>query len=338
MLDLLRRGEEGLDLARSCRDRARETGDFSTPVGEVLLAAPLPRPNSIRDFMLVEEHVRNSFGTVPAEWYRIPIHWKGNPDTVYGPDDVVPWPYYTDKLDFELEVAAVLGRPAHRVSADEARDCIAGYTIFNDWSARDIQLREMTVGLGPAYGKDFATSLGPALATRRRSTSPRRRMSARINGETWSSGSLGAMLYSYAEAISALSAEQPLQPGDVFGGAPSAAAAATSWTAGSAPGRRRARGHRIGVLRNTVGRKRPAPRIRHRPRPDDGLTPPPLLHVPARRPVDRLPAQPNGDAHDRSDPAGLHPRSVTSRKSLPGVPSAGTTTPTSGCWRAWSSW
>ena len=103
----------------------------------------------------------NSFGSVPREWYRLPVHWKGNPDTVLGPDDEVPWPYYTDKLDFELEVAAVLGRRAYRVDPDEARDSITGYTIFNDWSARDIQLREMSVGIGPAFGKDFATSLGP---------------------------------------------------------------------------------------------------------------------------------------------------------------------------------
>ena len=260
LLVLLRRGEEGLDLARSCRDRARETGDFSTPVGEVRLAAPLPRPNSMRDFMLVEEHVKNSFGTVPEEWYRLPIHWKGNPDTVIGPDDEVPWPHYTDKLDFELEVAAVLGRPAFQVTPEQALDCIVGYTIFNDWSARDIQFREMDVKLGPAFGKDFATSLGPTLTTADAIDISTARMSARVNGETWSEGNLGAMVFSFAEVISTLSVDQPLQPGDVFGGGTIGRGCGLEMDRGIAPGdvvELEVAG--IGVLRNTVGRTRPAP-------------------------------------------------------------------------------
>ncbi len=149
ILELLRGGPDALAAARSAVERTRPSGRDRLPLSQVQLLAPLPRPNSIRDFMLVEEHVQNSFGSVPPEWYTMPIHWKGNPDTVYGPDDEIPWPYYTGKLDFELEVAAVLGRPAHRVSVQEAQDCIVGFTIFNDWSARDIQLREMSVGLGP---------------------------------------------------------------------------------------------------------------------------------------------------------------------------------------------
>jgi 2-keto-4-pentenoate hydratase/2-oxohepta-3-ene-1,7-dioic acid hydratase in catechol pathway len=218
MLALLRLGDEGLELARSCVGHSRATGTCRVPRAQVTLSAPLPRPNSIRDFMLVEEHVRNSFGTVPEEWFRIPAHWKGNPDTVLGPEDEVPWPYYTDKLDYELEVAAILGRPAYRVTPEQALDRIAGYTIFNDWSARDIQFREMKVGIGPAFGKDFATSMGPTLATPDSVDIAAVRMSARVNGETWSEGNLGAMLFSFAEVIAAVSAEQRLQPGDVFGG------------------------------------------------------------------------------------------------------------------------
>jgi len=227
----------------------------------VQLLAPLPRPNSIRDFMLVEEHVQNSFGSVPPEWYTMPIHWKGNPDTVYGPDDEIPWPYYTGKLDFELEVAAVLGRPAHRVSVQEAQDCIVGFTIFNDWSARDIQLREMSVGLGPAFGKDFATSMGPALVTADEFDVTTARMSARVNGETWTSGSLGTMLYTFAEAISALSAEQPLHPGDVFGGGTIGRGCGYELDRWVQPGdvlELDVTG--IGVLRNTVGARNAPPR------------------------------------------------------------------------------
>jgi 2-keto-4-pentenoate hydratase/2-oxohepta-3-ene-1,7-dioic acid hydratase in catechol pathway len=205
MLELLRRGLDGV-----------RTGE-RIPLGEVTLRAPLPRPNSMRDFMLVEEHVRNSLGHVPAEWYEIPVYWKGNCDAVFGPDDEVPWPAYTEKLDYELEVGAVIGRRASRVSVEEATDCIAGYTIFNDWSARDIQFREMKVGLGPGLGKDFATSLGPCLTTADAIDIKTAPMRARINGEVWSEGTLGAMRFSFPEVISHLSEEQTLHPGDVLG-------------------------------------------------------------------------------------------------------------------------
>src|SRR5829696_9315512 len=157
MLELL--VADDLDAARRAIDR----GGPELALDEVELLAPLPRPNTIRDFMLIEEHVKNSFGEVPEAWYEIPVYWKGNPDTVVGPEATVPWPHYTEKLDFELEVGAIIGRRVWRASVAEAGAAIAGYTIFNDWSARDIQFREMRVGLGPGLGKDFATSLGPCL-------------------------------------------------------------------------------------------------------------------------------------------------------------------------------
>jgi 2-keto-4-pentenoate hydratase/2-oxohepta-3-ene-1,7-dioic acid hydratase in catechol pathway len=205
MLELLRRG---LDAVR--------TGE-RVPLSEVTLRAPLPRPNSMRDFMLVEEHVRNSLGDVPAEWYEIPVYWKGNCDAVFGPEDEVPWPAYTEKLDYELEVGAVIGRRVRGVGVEDAADCIAGYTIFNDWSARDIQFREMKVGLGPGLGKDFATSMGPCLTTADAIDITTAPMRARINGETWSEGTLGAMRFSFPEVISHLSQEQTLHPGDILG-------------------------------------------------------------------------------------------------------------------------
>lgn len=267
MLELLQRGPAGIDEARRAAD-----GAGSVPLADVRLLAPLPRPHSMRDFMLVEEHVRNSFGDVPPEWFRIPVHWKCNPDTVIGPEDEVPWPYYTDKLDFELEVAAVIGRPVLRASPDEAAAAIAGYTIFNDWSARDIQFREMSVGIGPAFGKDFATSLGPCLATADSFDAGAARMTARINGETWSEGTLGAMRFSFPEVISVLSEYQPLHPGDVLGGG----------TVGRGCGLELDRWIRegdmvelevegIGVLRNTVGARRAAgaPAIDLRPRQEE---------------------------------------------------------------------
>ena len=194
MLELLRAEEAGLAAARDALARGAGDPAVRAPLDEVSLRAPLPRPNSMRDFMLVEEHVRNSFGDVPEAWYEIPVYWKGNCDTVHGPDDEVPWPAYTEKLDYELEVAAVIGRRAARVSVAEAESCIAGYTIFNDWSAR-----------------------GPCLTTAGAIDVTSAPMRARVNGEVWSEGTLGAMRFSFAEVIAHLSEEQPLHPGDVLG-------------------------------------------------------------------------------------------------------------------------
>jgi 2-keto-4-pentenoate hydratase/2-oxohepta-3-ene-1,7-dioic acid hydratase in catechol pathway len=213
LLDLLREGEPGMARVRELVAGGRSDHALDA----VALRAPLTRPNSIRDFMLVEEHVRNSFGEVPAEWYEIPVYWKGNCDTVLGPDDDVAWPRYTEKLDYELELGAVIGRPVREATLEEAAASIAGFTIFNDWSARDIQFREMKVGLGPGLGKDFATSLGPCLTTADAFDVASARMSARVNGEVWSEGTLGAMRFSFPEVIAHLSEEQTLQPGDVLG-------------------------------------------------------------------------------------------------------------------------
>lgn len=217
MIGLLRRQQAGLDAAEAAFDFARETGRFSTPLAHVRLRSPLPRPNSLRDFMLVEQHVRDAGLDVPPEWYEIPVYWKGNCDTVIGPGDEVRWPSYTEKLDYELELAAVIGRYGRDVSVQDAPDYIAGYTLLNDWSARDIQMREMKVGLGPGLGKDFASSLGPCLLTD--PVDPHGiRMQARVSGDVWSSGTLGAMQFSFAEIVSHISREQPLIPGDVLGG------------------------------------------------------------------------------------------------------------------------
>jgi 2-keto-4-pentenoate hydratase/2-oxohepta-3-ene-1,7-dioic acid hydratase in catechol pathway len=256
MLELLRAEDAGLAAARAALATAGDDSAVRTLLQDVRLRAPLPRPNSMRDFMLVEEHVRNSLGEVPEAWYEMPVYWKGNCDTVFGPDDEVPWPAYTEKLDYELEIGAVIGRSAGRVGVEEAADCIAGYTIFNDWSARDIQFREMSVGLGPGLGKDFATSLGPCLTTADAIDVATTPMRARVNGEVWSEGTLGAMRFSFAEVIAHLSQEQPLRPGDVLG----------SGTVGRGCGLELDRWIRpgdvvelevegIGVLRNRVGRR-----------------------------------------------------------------------------------
>jgi 2-keto-4-pentenoate hydratase/2-oxohepta-3-ene-1,7-dioic acid hydratase in catechol pathway len=220
------------------------------------LHAPLARPNSLRDYMVVEEHVKNALKNVPEEWYNIPVYYKGNVDEVYGPDDVVPWPAYTDKLDYELEVCAVIGQTGRQIRAENAAASILGYTIFNDWSARDIQMREMSVGIGPALGKDFANSFGPCIVTADEFNRDHARLEARVDGEIWSSGVLGKMHFSFEEIIEWTSQEQTLHPGDLLG----------SGTVGGGCGLELGRwldegctvelyAEGIGVLRNRVGFK-----------------------------------------------------------------------------------
>ena len=217
LIGLLQLEDIGMAAARVALDHARSVGGFSSPVTSVRLRAPLPRPTSLRDFMLVEEHIRGTGLQVPDVWHEMPIYWKGNADAVFGPEDEIRWPAYTEKLDYELEMSIVIGKQARGLSVEDAPAVIAGYTIFNDWSARDIQMREMALQLGPGLGKDFATSMGPCLVTPDEIDPFSVAMEARVNGEIWSSGTLGAMKFSFAEMVAHVSQEQTLMPGDVLG-------------------------------------------------------------------------------------------------------------------------
>ncbi|HET7324997.1 MAG TPA: fumarylacetoacetate hydrolase family protein [Halococcus sp.] len=185
---------------------------------EVQLLSPLPRPNSLRDCMAFEEHVENSMGDdIPDVWYELPVYYKGNPDSVVGTGETVEWPSYSDRMDYELELAAVIGREGRDIPVTKAESYIAGYTIFNDFSARDIQLHEMQGNLGPAKGKDFANALGPYLVTPDEFDIEDATMTAIIDGETWSEGTPGAMQHSFAEIIAHISQSETLHPGDVIG-------------------------------------------------------------------------------------------------------------------------
>jgi 2-keto-4-pentenoate hydratase/2-oxohepta-3-ene-1,7-dioic acid hydratase in catechol pathway len=168
-------GTSVLDLVRGGLPAALDAGRSalyapSVPLAEVRLRAPLAPP-TIRDFVAFEEHVegvRRSIdgvlGVVP-EWYEAPTFYFTNPYGVTGPYDDVPVPPGSKLLDFECEVAVVVGRDGSSLTPAQARDHIFGYTVMNDWSARDLQRREMKVNLGPAKGKDSATTLGPCLVT-----------------------------------------------------------------------------------------------------------------------------------------------------------------------------
>jgi len=263
VLSLLQRGPRALEAVHEAIEHVRghgveafEGATVAHPAGARLLA-PLPRPRSLRDYLVVEEHLRNARGSEPPpEWFKIPAHYKGNVDAIYGPEDEVPWPYYTEKLDYELEICAVIGRSGRSISVEDAGAYIAGYTIYNDWSARDIQRREMSIGVGPGVGKDFASSIGPCIATPDEFDRDSATLSARIDGEEWSSGVLGKMQFSFEEIIEWTSMETTLHPGDLLGSGTVGRGCGLELDRWLLPGslvELEAEG--IGVLRNRVGQK-----------------------------------------------------------------------------------
>ncbi len=193
----------------------------------VRLRPPIPHPPSVRDFYAFEQHVKSARQRrgleVPPDWYEIPVFYFTNPAAVVGPDDDVPVPPGCTQLDFELEVACVVGRGGRDLRPSDARDHIAGFTIMNDWSARDLQRREMTLGLGPAKGKDFATSLGPFLVTPDELSGSRKgrafelAMAVRVNGKEYGRSSLAEIYWAFEEMLAYASRGTELVPGDVIG-------------------------------------------------------------------------------------------------------------------------
>jgi len=205
-----------------------ETKDLpSINLKNVQLTAPLPNPTSFRDFVAFETHVKNatkrSGDTVAPEWYEMPIFYFSNPNAMKGPEEEVKRPSRCIRLDYELELACVIGKEGKNIKASEAEDYIFGYTILNDWSARDIQMKEMKVLLGPAKGKDFATSIGPYIVTKDE-LEPYRvgqrfnlEMTAKVNGEVLSKGNFKDIYYTFGDMIERASEDVTLYPGDIIG-------------------------------------------------------------------------------------------------------------------------
>jgi len=234
MLEFLRGGETSLTFAQTSLEHIlSETDGGKNLIGrkgerlvfgenEIRLIAPLPRPTSMRDFYAFEGHVKKGFEKrgepMPEEWYNMPVYYKGNHQSIIGPDEQVPWPHFTEKFDYELELAIIIGKTGRNIPRDRAMEHIAGYTIMNDFSARDIQRAEMKVRLGPAKGKDFATAIGPVLVTPDEISDPYNlRMTARVNGETWSEGNSSLMHHKFDRIIEFASMEETLHPGDLIG-------------------------------------------------------------------------------------------------------------------------
>lgn len=244
-----------LEGGEAARDEAQETTDYIVSqkppemliaLSDVILMAPVPRPESIRDCMAFEQHVINStrvaglkrFGPIDEwiekyfgrkrslayllnkEWYKRPIYYKGNRFSVVGTDADVHMPAFTQQFDYELEWGIYIGKQGRDISKQKARSYIGGYTIFNDFSCRDIQMREMKGRLGFAKSKDFDTGnvMGPYLVTQDEIPDPYTlTMTARINGDEWSRGSSSEMDRSFEEIIAYVSRSETLHPGEFIG-------------------------------------------------------------------------------------------------------------------------
>lgn len=230
---------------------AREHAEY--PLAGVRLLAPVLHPPSVRDFYTFEQHVKTARASrgqeVPREWYERPVFYFSNPASIFGPEAEIPYPEGSEELDYELEVAAVIG----------AGGALGGFTVMNDWSARDLQRAEMRVGLGPAKGKDFATSLGPVVVTPDELGDLALEMVARVNGEERSRGNLGDMYHSWESIVARAARNTRLLPGDVIG----SGTVGTGCILEAGDGRWLQPGdvvelevEGIGVLRNTVGPRR----------------------------------------------------------------------------------
>jgi len=238
-LALLRMGPDGMAAAREAlalaaqarpEDLRAEAG-LAHPTGETQLRTPVPDPPTLRDFYAFEQHVkaaraRRNVGMIP-EWYEIPVFYFSNTAALFGADEDVPYPRLSNELDFELEVAAVIGQAGMDISADDAPGYIAGYMVMNDWSARDLQRHEMKMNLGPAKGKDFATSLGPWLVTpdelvdKRIGSGKDERydlaITGAINGDELTHANLKDLYYTFPQMVERAAQHVRLRPGDIIG-------------------------------------------------------------------------------------------------------------------------
>lgn len=225
-------------------ERLKHTSQPSGPTGERLTfaeaeirwLAPVPRPPMIRDGILLLDHYRAGMqrlldldeGWMPDEARRIPIYWKPSRAAVAGHQEPVRWPRYSERLDYEFELGMYISQRGKDIPLDQAKQYIAGYTIFNDLGCRDVQPAELRLRLGPTKSKDFETSkiMGPCLVTADElSNVDGLRMQVRVNGEVWFEGSFSNFAFSFEELIAHVSRDETLEPGDFFGSGPPAGSA-----------------------------------------------------------------------------------------------------------------
>jgi len=206
---------------------ARDDDDAIAADADLTFGAPVLAPPSVRDGYGYERHVRTMWerrgGEVPEAWYRLAVFYFSNVSELRGPDDPVWAPAGSEELDFEIEIGALIDTPARDLTAEGGEDVIGGYMILNDWSARDLQRDETTVRLGPAKGKDFATSIGPWLVTPDELEDARKgngfdlEMSVTVNGTETSSGRWSDIVHGFGELAARASADVMLRPGELLG-------------------------------------------------------------------------------------------------------------------------
>jgi fumarylacetoacetate (FAA) hydrolase len=260
----------------------------SVPLANVRLRSPVLQPPTVRDYMIYEEHA-TAQGTRQREeaWYRMPIFYFSNPLCIFGPNDPIPFPSASEMLDYELEIGCVIGREGRNVPESDAMDYIAGFLIFNDWSCRDIQRDESAVGLGPAKGKDSASTLGPWLVTTdelapyMRNGRLQVKCHARVNGDFWlKDGDGGVPYHTWGAVIERASKDSRIVPGDVLGsGTVGGGSIGEAIRKGVETARFLQPGdvvehevEGIGVLRNTIGPKENYdPNYRYKPKEQPSL-------------------------------------------------------------------
>jgi 2-keto-4-pentenoate hydratase/2-oxohepta-3-ene-1,7-dioic acid hydratase in catechol pathway len=233
---------------------------------DVRLLAPIPRPPSLRDFTGYKGHLEDYFSSIGVDtdvaarvFTERPMYYKANAAMVLGPGDVVPWPSLTRELDFEIELAVVIGRGGRDIPPEAALDHVGGYTILNDISLRDVQRDELSVPInlwGVSKCKDAGMyPLGPCIATPDELPSDPVDLIVRVNGEEWVRESTSEMTWSFADIISYASLDEPLRPGDVLaGGAPPGGCGAEIGRSLSPEDVCELEIPEIGILRNTIGR------------------------------------------------------------------------------------
>lgn len=226
--------------------------------GAVLLAPLLPR--TIRDFMCFEGHFQAALTRlgrpIPDEWATVPAYYKGIPDTVVGPDVTVPMPRYTQQLDHELEVAAIIGTTVKDASPEQGEAAIFGYTLWNDLSARDVQVRELPIGMGPGKAKDWDGSnvLGPWILTADEADISAMELTVRVNGETWGTERASAMHFTFGDLVAYVSQSQTVRPGEVLGSGTATGGSGVEMGRQLHPGDVvELEGTGLGVLRTTIG-------------------------------------------------------------------------------------
>lgn len=235
-------------------------------VPDVKLDAPLDEIHMYRDFYAHEKHVKKGFEKrkeeVPAAWYEIPAYYKGGNTGFIGQDDIIPWPFYSQQLDYELELGVVIGRDGKNVKAKDIKKHIFGFTILNDISARDIQRKEISIRLGPAKGKDWCSVMGPVIVTYDEFNyeEPNLLMTASVNGEEWSRGQSGDSHYSWGEMIEHMGMEEWIRATDFIGSGTVGTGCGLELDKWIKPGDKLELNiERIGTLKNIVGTPNPKP-------------------------------------------------------------------------------